>query len=254
MKKQWKILAAAGIFICGGWAHGEAAVQNGDSGVLVRSVQQALNRSGYSVAVDGSYGTKTADAVRAFQKRHSLTADGVVGPATYRALTGQTLPNVIPARKKEKNRIKGMTDAVMKTQTESASYPQNGIWQNSIGGLAEEVTKEARKYIGIPYRFGGTDTAGFDCSGFIQYIFEKEGVILPRMADEQYLVGERVAFDALEPGDLVFFSTYESGVSHSGIYMGGGNFISATSSRGIAVADMMSGYWRNCYVGAKRIL
>ena len=236
------------------WIYEEAMENTGGCGDLYLRGMGARRSSGYSVAVDGSYGTKTADAVRAFQKRHSLTADGVVGPATYRALTGQTLPNVIPARKKEKNRIKGMTDAVMKTQTESAAYPKNGIWQNSIGGLAEEVTREARKYIGIPYRFGGTDTAGFDCSGFIQYIFEKEGVILPRMADEQYLVGERVAFDALEPGDLVFFSTYESGVSHSGIYMGGGNFISATSSRGIAVADMMSGYWRNCYVGAKRIL
>ena len=60
--------------------------------------------------------------------------------------------------------------------------------------------------------------------------------------------------DSLRPGDLVFFSTYEEGVSHSGIYVGNGSFISATSSHGVAVADLMHGYWREHYIGAKRIL
>ena len=58
----------------------------------------------------------------------------------------------------------------------------------------------------------------------------------------------------LEPGDLVFFTTYESGVSHSGLYLGDGYFISATSSRGVAVATMKDGYWRERYIGAKRVL
>ena len=113
---------------------------------------------------------------------------------------------------------------------------------------------EAKKYIGIPYRFGGTDVNGFDCSGFIQYVFNRQGIKLPRSADEQYSKGKYVPINSLEPGDLVFFSTYTEGVSHSGIYVGNGDFISATTSKGIIVSDMKSGYWFERYIGAKRIL
>ena len=73
------------------------------------------------------------------------------------------------------------------------------------------------------------------------------------MADEQYLVGASVRRRDLVPGDLVFFSTYASGVSHSGIYVGDDNFISATSSGGIRVDSLNSDYWSSRYVGAKRV-
>ena len=87
----------------------------------------------------------------------------------------------------------------------------------------------------------------------IMYLI-KRGILLPRAADEQFGRGERVSVNRLEPGDLVFFSTYESGVSHSGLYLGDGYFISATSSCGVAVATMKNGYWHDRYVGAKRVL
>ena len=102
--------------------------------------------------------------------------------------------------------------------------------------------------------FGGTTPSGFDCSGYTRFVFAKAGINLPRLADEQYMMGKSVSKANLQPGDLVFFETYEPGASHSGIYIGNGQFISATSSRGVAVASLMGGYWGERYLGAKRVM
>ena len=116
------------------------------------------------------------------------------------------------------------------------------------------ILAEADKYRGVPYVFGGTTPSGFDCSGYVKYVFAKQGIALPRLADEQYNVGVEVSRANLKAGDLVFFETYEPGPSHSGIYIGNGKFISATSSRGVAVADLDTGYWGERYIGAKRVI
>ncbi len=251
-----RVLAMAGVMTVCAMGYADAAFHVGDTGSPVREVQRRLISAGYRVTVDGAYGPATAQAVRDFQMRHNLDADGVVGPATYKALTGKAMPKV---QSSSKTHIKGMDE---EAKFESYSWDKKTEDQRQINwhtgtitnGTAKAVTEEAKKYIGIPYRFGGTDTQGFDCSGFIQYVFRKKGMTLPRSADEQYGLGKKVSMNSLQPGDLVFFSTYEKGVSHSGIYVGDGNFISATSSKGIAVADMTSGYWYERYVGAKRIL
>ncbi|WP_295238560.1 NlpC/P60 family protein [Veillonella sp.] len=116
------------------------------------------------------------------------------------------------------------------------------------------ILKEAESYSGVPYLFGGTTPKGFDCSGYVRYVFAKSGITLPRSADEQYTVGQKIGKHNLQPGDLVFFQTYEQGVSHSGIYIGEGKFISATSSRGVTVANINDGYWGERYIGAKRVI
>lgn len=250
-----KVLAMAGVMTFCVMGYGEAAFHVGDTGAPVREVQRRLISAGYHVSVDGAYGPATAQAVRAFQMKNKLDADGVVGPATYKALTGKPMP---AKSQGARHGVKGMDEGNFDSYSwsESTKDKRTVNWHTGAisNGTAKAVTEEARKYIGIPYRFGGTDTQGFDCSGFIQYIFRKKGVSLPRAADEQYGLGKKVSMNSLQPGDLVFFSTYEKGVSHSGIYVGDGNFISATSSRGIAVADMTSGYWYERYIGAKRIL
>ena len=123
-----------------------------------------------------------------------------------------------------------------------------------VSGNVKEILTYANTFTGVPYKFGGTTPAGFDCSGYIRHVFQKVGVQLPRQADEQYTVGKKVEKQNLQPGDLVFFETYEPGVSHSGIYIGDGQFISATSSSGVAVADIDDSYWGPRYVGAKRVL
>ena len=95
---------------------------------------------------------------------------------------------------------------------------------------------------------------GFDCSGFTQYAFARAGVYLPRMADSQFYSGRQISMSQLRPGDLIFFTTYEPGASHVGIYVGDGNFIHAGTSTGVTVSSAFTGYWGARYYGACRVL
>ena len=116
------------------------------------------------------------------------------------------------------------------------------------------VSSTALSLRGAPYRSGGVDPAGFDCSGFVKYVFERHGVAMPRETRKQFLVGEDVNATQLEPGDLVFFTTVAPGASHVGIAVGGDQFIHAPSTTGVVrVESLSSHYWSTRFVGAKRI-
>ncbi|MEW9109091.1 MAG: C40 family peptidase [Cytobacillus gottheilii] len=120
----------------------------------------------------------------------------------------------------------------------------------------EEIIKIAKAQLGVPYLYGGTTPRGFDCSGFVLYVFGKAGYDLPRTSSSQYHAGTKVAKKNLQPGDLVFFErTYsKAGITHAGIYIGNNEFISATSSSGIKIDSLSSSYWGPKYYGATRIL
>jgi cell wall-associated NlpC family hydrolase len=115
------------------------------------------------------------------------------------------------------------------------------------------IISTAKKYMGVPYVWGGTTTDGFDCSGFTQYVMQQNGISLPRTAAEQFAVGTPVDKENLQTGDLVFFTTYKPGASHVGIYMGDGNFINASSSaKKIAITALNQTYYVEHYIGARR--
>ncbi len=124
----------------------------------------------------------------------------------------------------------------------------------SGSGLAQQIIATAKKYIGVPYVWGGSTPKGFDCSGYVQYVFAAHGITLPRTSKQQWTVGTSVSKSALQPGDLVFFVTGSNGVSHLGIYIGNGQFIHASSSKGVMISALSNSYWASAYYGAKRIL
>lgn len=107
---------------------------------------------------------------------------------------------------------------------------------------------------GAPYRDGGDTPSGFDCSGFVKYVYEQNGVAMPRQVRDQYKLGTSVSRDHLAPGDLVFFSTVAPGASHVGIVIGGDQFVHAPSERGVVRVESLSqDYWARRFIGARRV-
>lgn len=119
---------------------------------------------------------------------------------------------------------------------------------------ATSLVNTARAYIGTPYVYGGTTTSGFDCSGYIQYVFKQAGISLPRTTGQLHALGTSVAKSELKTGDLVFFNTSGKGVSHAGIYIGAKKFIHASTSKGVMISSINDpAYWGSRYIGAKRV-
>jgi cell wall-associated NlpC family hydrolase/nucleoid-associated protein YgaU len=123
------------------------------------------------------------------------------------------------------------------------------------GGGGQTVVANAMKFVGYRYVFGGTSPAGFDCSGFVFYIHNHSGSPVGRGMWQQYNGGAHVSMSALQPGDTVFFAnTYMPGLSHDGIYIGGGQFVHASDERtGVTVSSLYTSYWQSHYVGATRL-
>ncbi len=122
-----------------------------------------------------------------------------------------------------------------------------------ISGGAQQILNYAAKFLGTPYVWGGTTPSGFDCSGYVQYVYRNNGISLSRTSEQQFKNGVSVARSELRPGDLVFFRTYHSGASHVGIYTGNSTMIHS-SSGGVSYDDMTSSYWSARYLGARRVI
>lgn len=118
----------------------------------------------------------------------------------------------------------------------------------------DELKEVANEWKGTPYLYGGTSKYGIDCSGFTSKVFAELGVKLSRTSGGQYQQGTPVSKSNLQVGDLVFFNTSGSGVSHVGIYIGNGNMMSAATSDGVTVDSINDPYyWGARYIGAKRV-
>ena len=116
------------------------------------------------------------------------------------------------------------------------------------------LTGTALTLRGTPYRNGGGDPRGFDCSGFTQYVFAQYGIALPREVKDQWDMGRPVTVEEIEPGDLMFFTTLAPGASHVAIALGGDEFVHAPSSTGVVRVERASStYWAQRFIAARRV-
>lgn len=118
--------------------------------------------------------------------------------------------------------------------------------------LAGAIVRNALAFVGTPYVWGGTSPRGFDCSGYVWYVYASAGIGIPRTADAQFAAGAPIAGDP-EPGDLVFFQTYDWGASHVGIYLGNGWFVQEIAPN-VHLSNFNSPYFRSRYIGARRFI
>jgi len=193
----------------------------GTTGPEVKQLQTRLKNLGffkYPMITD-YFGTVTEDSVEAFQKAHGLPVTGIV--------TITVLDKITEVENKKPEPVK----------------TPNEITINVIANAAE--------LMGTPYVWAGTTPSGFDCSGFIQYVFAKEDVALPRTVAQMWNATTAVSKPAV--GDLVFFETYATGPSHLGIYLGNDQFVHSGSSTGVTISNLTYKYWQDRYLGAKRI-
>jgi murein DD-endopeptidase len=136
----------------------------------------------------------------------------------------------------------------------STSGPFGAVRPAAPGAVATRVVSDAHAFTGTAYRPGGVDPDGFDCSGFVQFLYGRQGIPLPRTAAAQFAVGSKVPAPRIAPGDLVFFRTAGRRVSHVGVALGDGTFLHAPNvgSR-VRVDRLAAPYWSRRFAGARRV-
>jgi len=188
---------------------------------------------------------------------YQVSADGVTGWAMGQYLMQAQAPQakaVIaqPAAKPATNASRSTTSrGAQPSIVASAAKPSTA----TSSRLGSSFVSVALTYVGSRYRFGGMSPKGFDCSGFVAYVFTKAGKPMSRDMSTQIRSGTRVSTKDLQPGDLLFFSnTYKRGLSHVGIYIGNGRFVHAENeSTGVTVSSVWSAYWAAHYAAAVRV-
>lgn len=142
---------------------------------------------------------------------------------------------------------------VPKRNDENSSKSANASKSYSRGGRSD-IVSYSYNFLGRPYVWGAAGPSAFDCSGFTQYVYSAFGVGLGHYTGSQYEVGQPVKKSELIPGDLVFFNT-DGSISHVGMYIGGGQFIHASSgSKKVTISELSGSYYTQRYAGARRIL
>ncbi|SFA74632.1 Cell wall-associated hydrolase, NlpC family [Lentibacillus halodurans] len=209
----------------------------------VKIVQRALEYFGYYKGeIDGIYGPLTQQALEAAEEEHDTEL------IDHDALKALYEDDQSEQQNQQQDEQEGKQDEKQTTKEES-SHEAKQVEVKSTN--YPQAIEAARNQIGTPYVWGGESPSGFDCSGFIQYIFQVEGISLPRTVSDTWNFTTQVESPSV--GDLVFFETYKPGPSHMGIYIGDGQFIHAGESRGVEISKMNNSYWEKRYLGAGRV-
>ncbi|CQR46644.1 Peptidoglycan endopeptidase LytF precursor [Paraliobacillus sp. PM-2] len=207
----------------------------GETGEDIKSIQKALYYFGYyKDEADGIFGPKTNQALHYFQVDNGLEVKQEINPQVITALS-------------ENSSHQSQFNSNEKKETNIAVAKD--ITNESVN--SSELAKTAKQYIGVSYTWGGSSPSGFDCSGYINYVFNQLHVTIPRTVSDIWNMAQPVK--SLSIGDLVFFETYKKGPSHMGIYLGNKQFIHASESQGVQISAMNMDYWQQRYLGAKRI-
>ncbi|TRM12530.1 cell wall lytic activity [Lentibacillus cibarius] len=199
----------------------------------VRRLQRALKHLDYYEGkVDGIYGIRTQKALEAAEEKlgMQLVDDNALG------------------KLHEQKQATHSRQVAQKSATEADQEMKKvKVSSTSHSGAVESAYAQ----IGTPYDWSGESPSGFDCSGFIQYIFQMENIKLPRTVSETW--NSTVPVGKPSVGDLVFFETYKPGPSHMGIYVGDEKFIHAGESRGVEISKLEETYWKQRYLGARSV-
>ncbi|WP_406686133.1 LysM peptidoglycan-binding domain-containing protein [Rossellomorea vietnamensis] len=181
----------------------------------------------------------------------TTTTPAPTGSSTYTVQSGDTLSHIAVRYDVSVSSIKSWNGLSSDTIYVGQKLSINGTSDGGTQTPSSNVVDIAKKYVGTPYAWGGTSPSGFDCSGFIYYVFNQAGQSIARTNTEGYY-SKSYFVSSPKPGDLVFFeNTYKAGISHMGIYVGNGEFIHASDS-GVVVSKLSNTYWNPKFVGYKR--
>lgn len=217
------------------------SVSYGDVSADVTKVQEVLYFYGYYRGnIDGIYGPLTEKAIEEVVNEQFISQSEL-------EMTNPALDHEQPITIKNETNNERVNNEI-----KNANVEQPAIIPLDVSYNGNDIIQQAKSFIGTPYVWGGTSPGGFDCSGFIQYVYKQNDLLIPRTVSDIWNFSEVISSPSI--GDLVFFETYQPGPSHMGIYLGEGNFIHAGSSRGVEISNLNdNNYWKTRYLGAKRI-
>ena len=231
-------------------------LKEGAEGRDVKMLQEQLVDLGYlsESDVDRVYGPTTVEAVKAFQKRNGLTADGLAGEKTLDKLYSEQAKISKSLEEKQKAEEKAAKEKEEKEKKEGKTTPAPTAKKET---RIEKFIKAAQSKLGCEYVLGGRGPKVFDCSGLVYYCLRQAGVSTIRMTASGYSKNSSwkniASFSDVQKGDILFFkSDSSSSVSHCGIYIGSGMMIDASSGNGEVVKRAVSSYWKRNFVNARR--
>lgn len=200
----------------------------------VITLQNRLTELGYFTSnATGYYGSLTKEAVEKYQAASGITVDGIVGDGTWGSLF----------------------KVCESVSTERSTVSRGTTTRDTSNG--EKIVNYAKNFEGVRYVWGGNTSNGFDCSGFVKYVYSNFGIELNRVAADQAKQGTFIEKDNLSYGDLVFFDTNggKNYINHVGIYIGNGLFIHASSSSGrVIISEIADGFYAKAFMTARTII